>query len=104
MKLFRSTLDLDFNEKSRIEHIEEKIKRCKDLVALRKELSPSRNGWHFILWCKKECNLCRISYDDPVRYQRDLTLRERHGGNFLASRKIVRKGEKEFVFEKQHIL
>ena len=68
--LFRSTLDIDYNDKEKIKRIEEKILKCDNIVHIHKKLSAQK-GFHFILKCGIKCNICRIVYDDVRRFMYD---------------------------------
>jgi len=48
-----------------------KISKCKYLKEI--QVRDSRNkGYHIILYCKRDCDLCRLVFDDQDRYARDL--------------------------------
>ena len=83
----RITLDID-NKKPKpyyntIEQILLKIAKCKNLTSMTCHESPSTNGYHITIWCNKKCPVCRMSYDDQVRYMNDTNLREEHQQNIL---------------------
>jgi len=63
-----------------------KIKKCKKLVQLSYRPS-SKKGFHFKLWCKIKCDICRIVYDDFRRYDYDMN-RPVWARNILFDREI----------------
>lgn len=69
--LFRSTLDIDTNDKEKIEHHINKILLCPNIFHIHKKLSASK-GYHFILKCWVNCDMCRICFDDFRRYDYDM--------------------------------
>ena len=70
MKLFRTTLDIDTNNKEIIERVFKKISKCKNLKEF--YVKPSGfKGYHFILFCDKKCDVCRLCYDDSRRFAYD---------------------------------
>jgi hypothetical protein len=71
MKL--NTIDLDF--------------KCKYLKKVETKLSSSRKGVHITLWCKRNCELCRLIYDDLSRYSKDKN-RPEYGKNVLFTKKV----------------
>ena len=73
--LFRSTLDIDTNDKETIKRITQKIIRCPNIFHIHKKPS-SHKGYHFILRCYIKCDICRICYDDFRRYNYDMNRPE----------------------------
>lgn len=65
-----NTLDLDKIDKEKLKHITDKIKQCKNLLSISVKDSNSK-GYHAILICKIECDLCRFLFDDSKRYEID---------------------------------
>jgi len=67
-------LDLDFVDKETLGRIIYKIWGCRlcgysaNLVGVKDTLK----GYHMELRCRGNCELCRLVFDDPVRYSRDL--------------------------------
>lgn len=94
----RNTLDLDFNDKDRIADIYAKVGVCPDRSILVASPSASLNGWHFRIVCKKDCDLCRLVFDDAERYSRDLRrpLRTR---DVLWNKKVYRKAGQQITLE-----
>lgn len=83
---FRSTLDIDTNDRENIQHIIYKIFYCNNLIHT--ELKPSDSkGFHVILWCSKECDICRLVYDDFRRFAYD-QKRPKYARNILFEKKI----------------
>lgn len=77
-----NTLDIDTTEKEFINRLIYKISSCQFLYKLTFE-SSKRKGFHFRLWCAKKCDLCRLVFDDQIRYQYDL-MRNFESRNVLA--------------------
>lgn len=71
MNIFNSTLDIDTNDKEKINRIIQKIMKCPSIVYLKKKDSSSK-GVHIILGCKIMCDICRFCYDDFRRFAFDL--------------------------------
>lgn len=71
LKNHYSTLDIDTNDKETVSRMIKKIKKCEKLIQLTYRPS-SKKGFHFILWCKTKCDICRIVYDDFRRYDYDM--------------------------------
>lgn len=70
MHLFKSTLDIDINDKETVCRIAQKIVSCPYLVEI--EIKPSHSkGVHIILNCFIECCICRLCYDDFHRFAFD---------------------------------
>lgn len=68
--MFRTTLDIDTNDKEFVGRILTKISNCKDYVRLIIYESKCK-GYHVILFCKKECDVCRLVFDDSTRFYYD---------------------------------
>ena len=77
--LFRTTLDIDFTskwsrlkpkDKEFIKKIIDKISECPFLFQLKFRLSSSK-GCHIELFCNKNCDICRLCYDDDRRFSYD---------------------------------
>jgi len=81
-----NTLDIDKDptfparpsaDREFVDYITKRIKRCKNL--LRIEVKPSlRKGYHVTLYCKVQCDLCRLVFDDFERYRRDINRKYIH--------------------------
>lgn len=72
-KTYRTTLDIDTNDKEKIAFIENKIMfECPidQLFGLYKKPSKSK-GYHFILKCWVKCDICRMVFDDSRRFDYD---------------------------------
>jgi len=70
-KLFRTTLDIDTNDK---EFIERAIMKIRLLCKSNKVLvfrDSSFKGVHVILACNKKCEICQFVYDDFRRFAYD---------------------------------
>lgn len=68
----RNTLDLDFNDQDRIDLIRQKLRARPCCAWPLFKISPGLNGFHVVLECKKNCDLCRLVFDDQERFSRDL--------------------------------
>lgn len=84
----RVTLDIDTNDKENIDHITGKINLCSWLDRIESRPSNSK-GIHVILWCKRECDICRMCYDDQKRFNFDQN-RPDYFKNILFSKVIFR--------------
>ena len=68
--MFRTTLDIDTNNKEFIGRILSKIIQCKHLIEYKIKESNLK-GYHVILFCDKKCDVCRMCYDDQKRFNFD---------------------------------
>jgi hypothetical protein len=78
---FYNTLDIDWDNipdinlscsKDKINNIILKIKKCPDLLGIKKEYS-NKKGYHLRFYCKIKCDICRLVFDDYIRFNADLT-------------------------------
>jgi len=68
--MFRTTLDIDTNDKEFIRRILMKINQCQYLNEM--DLKESElKGYHIILSCYIKCDVCRMCYDDQKRFNFD---------------------------------
>jgi hypothetical protein len=76
-----NTLDIDYEilpeispscSNDKINMIMLKIKKCPNLIAIRKEPS-NKKGYHLRFYCKIDCLICRMVFDDDVRFNADMT-------------------------------
>lgn len=79
-EMFKSTLDLDLVDKVFLNHALYRISKCKFLHLV--HYRHTFKGFHVILLCRRECDICRIVFDDQARFARDL-LRPKHTRNVL---------------------
>lgn len=80
-----NTIDLDTTDKEYVLRIRNKIlnKGLKDDCLYDFQITPSeRKGYHIQLWCRKKCDLCRLVFDDDIRYFYD-QYREEESKNVL---------------------
>lgn len=74
---YYQTVDLDKIGKSELNHIVGKISRMK--CCKRITIRETFKGYHLVIECSKECDLCRLVFDDRRRYlfdnNRDKLLR-----------------------------
>ena len=90
-----STLDLD-TKRGYIQVIKE-ILKCNDLMTLEIQNSPSKRGFHIILYCKISCLKCRRKYDDGMRYNLDMTKRKSYQRNVLHDKKEMHFPNKDII-------
>jgi hypothetical protein len=76
---FYNTLDIDWDNipdinlscsKEKIDNIILKIKKCPNLLGIKKEYS-NKKGYHLRFYCKVKCDICRFVFDDDIRYSAD---------------------------------
>lgn len=85
------TLDLDNCSYQKLNRILQKIKqKCSKLKGFEVALSSSLNGYHVLLYCDTKCNICRLVYDDDLRFMRDIINRTREEQNVLFDVKQVK--------------
>jgi wyosine [tRNA(Phe)-imidazoG37] synthetase (radical SAM superfamily) len=68
-----NTIDIDF--------------KCRYLKKIQTKLSSSKKGVHITLWCSRNCEFCRLIYDDLNRYAKDKN-RPEYGKNVLFTKKM----------------
>ena len=61
--------------KNAIQKILNKIVKCKYCVVASKKLSNYK-GWHIEMYCTRDCDLCRLQFDDIRRYEEDMNRLE----------------------------
>lgn len=92
--MFRKTLDIDLTSKwSRFKPKDKefmlkmiyKITNCPFCSHLKINQS-SFKGYHITLFCKKDCDICRLCYDDTRRLAYDLS-RPKYARNILFEKK-----------------
>jgi len=86
MKLKHNTIDIDF--------------KCRYLKKVQTKISPSKKGVHITLWCNKNCEFCRLIYDDLKRYAKDKN-RPEYGKNVLFTKKIMLSAQELLKPEKK---
>ncbi len=85
MKYYYSSLDLDWQIPQQdislscsgelADKILNKIVKCKYCVVASKKLSNYK-GWHIEMYCTRDCDLCRLQFDDIRRYEEDMNRLE----------------------------
>lgn len=71
-----NTIDIDFNAvnpyhgKELLDRIVRLITNCDSCVGIQVKDSDSK-GYHLFVYCKAECDLCRLVFDDSKRYMLD---------------------------------
>lgn len=86
------TIDLDQVDKYTLYNIINKIKYKgkKENCNTRIYVKDTFKGYHIIIECKKECDLCRLVFDDDRRYYYD-QYRPKHLRNVLWTNKYYKK-------------
>ena len=67
--IYYNTLDIDSSDKELFERIFLKVTVCP--YALKYRWVDTQKGYHVRLWCAKECDLCRLVFDDSKRFAID---------------------------------
>lgn len=80
-----NTLDLDFCGREQMVTTIVKVAMCKDHGSI--IVSDSLKGYHLLFYCSKDCDDCRLVFDDQERYARD-RKRPWWSRNVLFDRKI----------------
>lgn len=65
-----NTIDIDTNDKETVFNIFRRILRCKKIILFRVKLSLQK-GVHIKMFCRGNCELCRVCFDDAVRFTYD---------------------------------
>ena len=84
---YRTTLDIDTNDKEFTERMLAKIATCKHLIYLKIKESPCK-GYHITILCDKECDMCRLCFDDERRFYFD-SFRPEWAKNILFDKKEI---------------
>lgn len=87
---FRSTLDIDTNDKLTLSRILNKITQCEYLVNLEMRFSANK-GIHIILKCQIECEICRFCYDDFRRFAYDQTRKKQYQNILFTEKEYIKK-------------
>ena len=72
-----NTIDLDIHPdyinkgKSLLEKVMRFIKHCEYCLAIGEPQDSNSKGYHIFFICKKDCELCRLLFDDSRRYMMD---------------------------------
>lgn len=81
---YYNTLDIDYEilsetsqscSNDKINNILLRIKKCPNLIAIQKEDS-NKKGYHLRFYCKINCIICRMVFDDDIRFNADTTRRK----------------------------
>lgn len=65
-----NTIDVDSTDKKNLENIICKILKCEYLLKMLYEPSK-RKGFHIRMFCNKNCDMCRLLFDDSTRFYFD---------------------------------
>ena len=82
-----NTLDLDFTDKETLTKIVMKITKCSFSGIVR--MQDTSKGYHLKFNCAKECDLCRVVFDDDHRYMLDMTTRTKSERNIMFDSKTT---------------
>ena len=98
-----NTIDLDYCDKETLRRTIDKILLCKNLVQIQSKPS-SNKGYHLLMLCNKNCDICRLVYDDQRRYAIDTNIRKPQFKNLLwdnkeKSGKNIRELMIEMIFK-----
>ena len=69
-KPIHNTIDIDTNDKEKVFEILQKILKCKNIILFRVKLSLQK-GVHVKMFCCNDCEICRLVFDDKIRYAYD---------------------------------
>jgi hypothetical protein len=75
-QIYFNTLDIDTNDKEKIDRIMEKIKSNPCCYSIHSKPSSTK-GVHIIFRCVKKCDVCRLVFDDMKRYEIDFNREEK---------------------------
>ena len=92
------TIDLDCHElrslHKTIDEILQRILKCHHIGEVWVRESASKNGYHIKILCDVDCELCRLAFDDQVRFTADYINKKQHNRNVLFTIKYYKKGGK----------
>ena len=69
-----NTIDIDNGDYENFERIYNKVQACKHHGAVM--FKDTKKGFHILLKCDIDCELCRMVFDDPYRYERDFKRKD----------------------------
>lgn len=91
-----NTIDLDFKDREFLHVTMQKIIHCRNYI--KGEIKDTAKGYHYRLWCKIDCDLCRVVFDDQRRFEKDIK-RLKSSQNVLHQRKwLIRNGKETRVW------
>jgi hypothetical protein len=104
---FYNTLDLDECTKEQLQQTETKIKSNPCCLSITHKDSSSK-GYHVIIICSKQCDLCRFVFDDVKRYEIDLGREQKFQNTIFTEKEWFRGNMKSMKLkcercEKHHI-
>lgn len=91
---FYNTIDLDKIDKEQLQTIINKIKQNKCLKDIQVKDSSSK-GYHLLLTCNRECDVCRMVFDDQKRYEMDNNRDLKYQNTLFTSKEWVRGNLKQ---------
>lgn len=87
--MFYNTIDLDKVDKEQLQTIINKIKQNKCLKDIQVKDSSSK-GYHLLLTCNRQCDICRIVFDDQKRLEMDSNRELKYQNTLFTSKEWVR--------------
>lgn len=97
---YYNTIDIDNGDKANLDRILNRISRNKCCIDINCKDS-SNKGYHLILTCKVQCDICRLVFDDQKRLEMD-NMRNEKFRNTLFSEKEYFKGNINKLKMKTH--
>lgn len=88
-----NTIDIDTNDKETIKRVLNKIVDCPYLGDLIFNFSLQK-GIHLKLFCKKRCEMCRIVFDDIIRFMFDEDREEWSKNVMFDKKEFYKAGER----------
>lgn len=95
-----NTIDLDIHPnyitegKEILSRVIRFISNCESSLIIKNPKDSDSKGYHIEFYCKKDCDICRLLFDDSKRYMEDFNrLEERK--NVLFDAKHIKINEKK---------
>ena len=82
-----------------VDEVIQRILKCPHIEEVWIRESASMDGYHVKIWCSIDCELCRLAFDDPIRFTADYTNREPHNRNVLFTIKSYKKNGKTITLK-----
>jgi hypothetical protein len=96
--LYLETLDLDFNDKTQLSRVLVRLRAFHNGTLKTLEVRDSAlKGKHIRMLLTEPCDLCRLVFDDPKRFGRDMTLRKPYQRNVLKTKKVYVNGDRQLA-------
>ena len=103
MRTYIQTIDVDNGNKKYLERILQKIASKKCCMKLQYRLSTSLSHYHIRIECSKECDLCKLVFDDSARYTYDQERPKRRRGilhneaTIIINSKVIKLKASEWI-------